>query len=58
MSWILIIVLPGTLGIESVQFERMPEAQCRAALTTMEPLKRKIGLACVGPDGQIVEMGE
>jgi len=55
MSWILIIVLPGAFGIASVQFERMPEAQCLAALTTMEPLEKRIGLSCIGPAGEIVE---
>jgi hypothetical protein len=58
MSWILIIVLPGALGIGSVQFERMPEAQCRAALATMLPLERRVGLSCIGPAGEIVEGGE
>ncbi|WP_457650860.1 hypothetical protein [Profundibacter sp.] len=55
--WILIVLTPNVTSY-SLEFVPMPKEQCLAALKVMEPYHRKIGMACVGPDGQIVEMGE
>ena len=57
MTWILIVVIGGWGTVSDVRFERMTEAQCRAALEALEPLRSAIGAACVGPDGQKAIMG-
>jgi hypothetical protein len=44
-----------------MQFERMPEQQCREALAQMAPLREQIAAVCVGPDGQSItwqDLGE
>ena len=57
-DWILVIVIPGVLAVTDAQMQPMPEAQCRAALQVMAPLTPKyLGLACIGPQGQILEPG-
>jgi hypothetical protein len=56
--WLLIIVLPSLGGLDSMSFREMTEAQCRATLVVMAPAVGSIGLACVGPDGTIVEFGK
>lgn len=58
MTWILIIAVGGWGRISEVRFERMPEAQCRAALEALSPIRTAVGTACVGPDGQIVDWDE
>lgn len=56
-DWILIILIPGALAVSDVRLHPMPEAQCRAALQVMAPLTPKyLGLACIGPEGQRVEV--
>lgn len=55
--WILII-LTQNLSSYSIEFEQMPKEQCLATLNLMERYHGKIGMACVGPRGQIIEMGE
>ncbi len=55
-DWILVVVIPGALAVADVQMHPMPEAQCRAALRVMDPLSpERLGLACIGPQGQTVE---
>lgn len=59
MNWVLIIALRGAVaGIGSVSTTPMTELQCKAALEVLEPLKGSVGAACIGPGGEVVEMGQ
>lgn len=55
MEWFLIIVVASRIGVSEVQVTPMPEAQCRAAIEVLAPLKKHVGVACVGPNGERVE---
>lgn len=59
MNWVLIIALRGAVaGIGSVNTTAMTELQCKASLEVLAPLKSSVGAACVGPNGEVVEMGQ
>lgn len=59
MTWLFIVVLVGIGGANDVKFTSMTEAQCRAAVDVMQPLKaRGLGAACVGPAGETYEGGK
>lgn len=60
-DWLLMIVTlsfnaVGALTVEDVRFQPMPEAQCRAVIQSMRTLYGRVGLACIGPQGQLVEL--
>jgi len=51
-SWILIIAIGGVVSMSDVKTVPMTEQQCRAAVQELYPLRKAIGAACVGPEGQ------
>lgn len=58
-GWVLLIALGGWGTISDMQVHRdLPEAQCRAMLTALAPLKQRVGAACVGPDGTRIELSD
>lgn len=59
-GWVLIIAAIGGWGdVSDMQVHRdLPEAQCRAMLTALAPLKQRVGAVCVGPDGTRVELSD
>jgi hypothetical protein len=56
MEWILIVAVGGFTGVSDVLFERMPAAQCRAAVDALTPIKSAVGAVCIGPNGETYEM--
>ena len=56
MTWALIIAISGAVApISDVQIIPMAtEAQCRASVDVMAPMKT-VGVACVGPNGEVYE---
>lgn len=41
--------------VGQIQIERMPEAQCLAVLEVMSPFVKHVSMACLGPEGEVVE---
>ena len=57
MNWILIIVVSGqVIGLGGVTTTPMTEDQCKASIEVLTPLKGALGAACIGPNGEIMEM--
>ena len=56
VNWLFVVVVASSLSaVGEVKITPMTEAQCRAAVDLMRPLKGKLGAACVGPDGSTYE---
>ena len=55
MGWFLLVVTIGfaSTSVSDVKIIQMTEAQCKAALIEMQPLKDHVGLACIGPNGEV-----
>ena len=54
-EWILLIALGGFINVGGVQVHRdLTESQCRGALNAFRPLDGKIGVACISPDGAVI----
>jgi hypothetical protein len=57
-GWILVVVivaggLTESRNAREVRLEPMPEAQCRAMLQVFSFVKG-VGVACVGPNGELI----
>jgi hypothetical protein len=59
-DWLLVVVIIGSSvdDVREVQFVPMPMAQCESVLHVMKPVRRRVGLACVGPDGARIVQDE
>jgi hypothetical protein len=53
MDWTLLVILGGLVGgVSEMKHITMTEPQCKSAVKLLEPLKRHLAAACVGPHGE------
>lgn len=51
-DWLLIFILSGFAGNHPPHFEWITEKQCMAIVRLSKPNRRRIGVACYGPNGE------